>query len=65
MKKIVEFLRGRKTYLVAILVGLNHVGVMLGFWTWDQAMMVNSILAPFGLAFIRAAIDKTGASGPK
>ena len=65
MDKILAFFNGKKTYITAILLGIANIGASLGWWTWDQTKIVDSILAPFGLAFLRMGVDKSGATSPK
>ncbi len=66
MDKVFGFLAGKKTYITMILMVINHAGVTAGWWTWDQAIIIDGFLAPLGLAFLRASFpDKTGATGPK
>ena len=65
MDKILAFLSGKKTYITAILLGIANIGAVLGWWTWTQATVADSILAPFGLAFLRMGVDKSGAKPPQ
>ena len=55
MTSIFEYLNGKKTYIVALLVGVGAVLVQLGIvipeWVWG-------ILGAAGLASVRAAISK-------
>lgn len=60
MDKILPFLTGYRTYIICALVAITNVGVIAGWWTWDNAKVIDSILAPFGFAFLRAAVDKNG-----
>lgn len=60
MAQVLKFLEGKKTYAVAILLGIANIGASLGWFTWEQATVANGILAPFGLAFLRAGVDKNG-----
>ncbi len=60
MDKVLGFLTGYRTYITAALIGLANIGSALGWWTWEQAKVADSILAPFGLAFLRASVDKAG-----
>jgi len=64
MGNILKFLDGKKTYITAILFGIANVGVVLGWFTWEQVSIANGILAGFGLAFLRSAVDKSGKTGP-
>lgn len=60
MGAILKFLDGKKTFITAILFGVANIGVILGWFTWEQVNIANGILAGFGLAFLRVAIDKSG-----
>ena len=55
MGKLIEWISGKKTYIVAGLVGVGAAAAMLGYtvpdWTW-------MILAGLGLGSVRAAVDK-------
>lgn len=55
MAGIIDFLSGKKTYLVAIIVGveaaLQYQGIIIPGW-------INTALAAIGLTTVRAAIDK-------
>ena len=57
---MINFLKGKKTYLTAILGGLYAVAIGLGWlpnedWIW-------ALLGSSGLAFLRAGIKKDGSS---
>lgn len=56
-----EWLNGKKTYIVATLMFINAGGQALGWWDVAYAEHVNAILIPLGLAFLRVAVSK-GAS---
>lgn len=62
MQAILDFLNGKKTYIVAILLAVFDVGVAFGWWTFDSAVIqaVNALLAAFGLGFLRAGVTKSG-----
>jgi small-conductance mechanosensitive channel len=55
MEKILEFLQGKKTYIIAICVGivaaLNQLGIAIPAW-------VLPVLGALGLGAIRDAINK-------
>ena len=55
LSKIEEIMKGKKTYLVMILVGVGAVlqfkGIVIPEWAW-------SILAAGGLGAVRSAIGK-------
>ena len=57
-QKINEFLEGKRTYIVTILVAIFNFGVFMGWWGPDNAavVVINSVLAALGLGFLRAGI---------
>jgi hypothetical protein len=62
MQAVLDWLNGKKTYIVAILLAVFDIGVAVGWWPVDSAVWqsVNAILAAFGLAFLRAGVAKSG-----
>ena len=60
MQGFIEFLQGKKTYITAILFGIFNFGYAMGWWALDNEIWiaVNSLLAMFGLGFLRAGIKK-------
>jgi len=58
MKAILAAIDGKKTYIVAVLVGVGATAQALGYhipdWTW-------SLLSAAGLGAVRSALDKTSA----
>ena len=58
MKTILEFLEGKKTYIVAFLFGVFNIGLAMGWWTADNQIIVtiNSLLAMLGFGFLRAGV---------
>ena len=60
MSSILEFLKGKKTYITAVLFGVYNVGIELAWWTPDDSIvvLVNGLLASFGFGFLRAGIKK-------
>lgn len=56
MKNLIEWLKGKKTYIIAVIVGvvgaLNYLGIIIPEW-------IYALLAAIGLGTIRAAISKT------
>jgi hypothetical protein len=55
---IIEWLKGKKTYLVAFVAAVFNFGIAVGWWTADNQLWVaiNMILASFGLGTLRAGI---------
>ena len=52
-----NFLKGKKTYIVAIAWGITIIGQQLGFIDPAQAGGVQAILAPLGLATLRKGVS--------
>lgn len=57
--KLIEIFSGKKTYLVAILAGIAAFLEAMGWISQSQLVTVDMILAPLGLAFLRAGLKKT------
>jgi hypothetical protein len=57
---MLEWLKGKKTYITAILAGVFNFGVAVGWWPLDNQVWVsiNALLASFGLGFLRAGVNK-------
>lgn len=51
-------LQGKKTYIVAVLMGLVAVGTQLGWITKEAAATIEALLLGGGLAFLRAGVAK-------
>jgi len=55
MSKVIEFLKGKKTYIVAVGVGvvaaLQYLGIEIPEWVWPIAGML-------GLSALRAGANK-------
>jgi len=55
LKKLVDFLKGKKTYIIAILAGIlagfTAYGIVIPEYVWI-------LLGAFGLGSVRAAINK-------
>lgn len=58
--KILAFLDGRKTYIVAALFAIFNFGVETNLWVVDNTVwqIINYVLGALGLAFLRAAVAK-------
>jgi len=56
VKNLIGWLKGKKTYIIAVIVGvvgaLNYLGIIIPEW-------IYALLAAIGLGTIRAAISKT------
>lgn len=57
MSKILDWLKGKKTYITALLAGVCAVLVELGI---DIPPIVWEILAILGITFLRAGVTKNG-----
>lgn len=57
MGKILGFLQGKKTYIVAVLMFVNAGGMAIGWWNLEQANIVNAFLMPLGLGFLRNGVN--------
>lgn len=53
---MITFLQGKKSYIVAILVGLITTALYLGWITQEVANILYGLLGAAGLASMRAAI---------
>jgi hypothetical protein len=62
MQKILEFLSGKKSYIIAFLFAIWNFGVETQLWTVDNQIwsIVNYILGALGFAFLRAGVKKAG-----
>jgi hypothetical protein len=58
IKNILNFLKGKKTYFIAILVGLVAVAQYLGFIDNTVAVVLYGLLGATGTATLRAGIEK-------
>jgi hypothetical protein len=58
MKKLIEFLKGKKTYVVGLLMAFGTFAQAVGWIdtpTWEKVM---GILAALGIVALRAGINK-------
>lgn len=51
-----QFLDGKKTYIVAALFLAANVAYILGYVDVETVAKIDAVLAPFGLAFLRAGV---------
>jgi len=56
--KVLEFLSGKKTYLIAVLVAVVAVAQYLGYISTEAALTLYGLLGAGGLATTRAAVAK-------
>ncbi len=61
MQAILDFLSGKKTYIVAGLFAIFNFGVAMGYWTPDNSLVttIDSLLGALGLSFLRAGVTKS------
>ena len=57
MKKFLDFLKGKKTYIVALVVGAGAAATALGYTVPEW---VYGILGALGLTTLRAGVKKKG-----
>ena len=59
---MLEWLKGKKSYITGLLFGLFNFGVAVGWWPLDNQvwLAINSILVSMGWGFMRAGISKSG-----
>lgn len=58
---MLEWLEGKKTYIVIVITALFNLGVAFGWWVEDNNIVVfiNTILGAFGFGFLRAGVTKS------
>lgn len=61
MAQLLAALSGYKTYITAILLIVANVGVQFGWFTQEHVNLLNAILGPLGLAFLRQGVDAAAA----
>ena len=62
MKGFMDWLQGKKTYIVAVALAIFNVGSAVGWWTPDNAIWeaINAVLVALGLGAIKSAVKKSG-----
>lgn len=58
MKKVLNFLQGRKTYVVVVVTIIFNSLVQLGYIDYSYVEYVNIVLAALGLGALRAGVSK-------
>ena len=58
MRKVLDFLAGKKTYILAVIAGIDVAGSQLGFWEANHVR--EAAEAILGVVFLRAGVDKSG-----
>lgn len=56
--KLVEFLSGKKTYIIAFVLAVVNFGVAIGWISPEHLEQINVILVALGIGAIRAGISK-------
>ena len=61
MTGIIEWLQGRKTWIILILAFVFNAGVMAGWWSPESEWwtLINTILGFLGIGTIGAKITRT------
>jgi hypothetical protein len=61
MQKIIDFLSGKKTYIILIITVLFNLGVLQGWWAADNATWasIDALLVGLLGGSVRAAITKS------
>jgi len=57
LERIGKLLQGKKTYIIAILIGLGAAAQAMGYVIPEY---VYAILASLGLGAVRSGVDKSG-----
>ncbi|MCP4651072.1 MAG: hypothetical protein GY853_13475 [PVC group bacterium] len=55
-----RILEGKKTYVVAILIGLANAAHFMGYITPEQLTLILGLLGAGGLASLRDGVKKSG-----
>lgn len=56
MKRVIEFLKGKKTYIVAVIIAVVNLAVAFGYVSPEHLTQINIVLGVLGLGAIRDAI---------
>lgn len=56
MKKVINFGKGYRTYLIAIIIAVLNLCVALGWISPAHLVQINLILGSLGLGALRAAV---------
>lgn len=59
MKKLLEVIKGKKTYIVVALMFVASGGMAVGWWDEKAVQMADMLLLPLGLGFLRAGVTKS------
>ena len=58
MQKLLNFLDGKKTYIVAFLAAVLNFAVAVGWLSVEDLQQINVVLGALGLASLRAGVNK-------
>lgn len=56
--KVLDFLAGKKTYLVAFVMAVVNFAVAVGWMSPENLEQINVILVALGLGALRAGVSK-------
>ena len=61
MEKIMNFLQGKKTYIIMILGFVFNFGLVSGWWTVDNQtwIFIDNVLMFLGLGTLRAGVSNS------
>ena len=59
LSKLVNFLSGKKTYIIVIIGAVLNVAVALELVTPDNLEQINAVLLALGLGALRAGVSKS------
>ena len=59
MSKLLDFLAGKKTYIIVVIGAVLNVAVAFGWVSPDNLEQINAVLVALGLGAIRAGISKS------
>ena len=59
INKVLDFLAGKKTYIVVIVGAVLNVAVAFGWVTPDNLEAINAVLVALGLGALRAGVSKS------
>jgi hypothetical protein len=60
MRQVLDFLVGKKTYIMIVVGALDQLGIALGWW--DEARIREIVEAAFTLGFLRAGVNSSAPS---
>jgi len=63
--QLINYLSGKKTYIIAIVGAVLNLAVYLKWITVDQLSTINDILFALGLGALRAGVAKSSPNPPQ